>query len=186
MAGSEFTPELFLCPEVFMNCNHITLPDSRDFEMEFPEWCQSAFAFIEYHRDVLESLETKVNINQWIDLLFGYKQTGKKAAKAMNLFNPIGYESASLPADTLAIRDEWRKTCGQIPRQIFSERSPPFKPLPKPDDVAFRLEKFEDLSFLEVHSADVLDHRVSPHETFVVFTLIISQVTVYRTKPRCF
>jgi Beige/BEACH domain len=34
------------------------------------------------------------HINHWIDLIFGYKQRGEEAAKALNTFYYLTYEDA--------------------------------------------------------------------------------------------
>lgn len=36
----------------------------------------------------LESNQVRKYLNDWIDLIFGYKQTGKAAIQAMNVFHP--------------------------------------------------------------------------------------------------
>jgi hypothetical protein len=40
------------------------------------------------HRQALESAHTRENLPFWIDLVFGYKQTGKAAVDAINVFHP--------------------------------------------------------------------------------------------------
>jgi hypothetical protein len=57
-------------------------------DVVLPPWVKSGKAeeFIIKHREALESKYVSDNIHQWIDLIFGYLQKGKKALKANNLF----------------------------------------------------------------------------------------------------
>lgn len=42
----------------------------------------------------LESDYVSTHINNWIDLIFGYKQKGEEAVKALNTFYYLTYENA--------------------------------------------------------------------------------------------
>ena len=50
--------------------------------------------FIRKHREALESAYVSERLNDWIDLMFGYKQRGDAAEKALNMFYPLTYEGA--------------------------------------------------------------------------------------------
>lgn len=45
-------------------------------------------------RKSLEEKLTSSEIHNWIDLIFGYKQRGEEAAKALNAFYYLTYEDA--------------------------------------------------------------------------------------------
>ncbi len=69
------------------------------------------------------------NLHRWIDLIFGYQQTGKEAREAKNLFYPLTYEGA---VDIDSIKDPIEKLAtitqinsfGQTPKKLFSREHP--------------------------------------------------------------
>lgn len=44
------------------------------------------------HRQALESDHVSAHLHEWIDLIFGYKQKGPEAEKALNVFYYCCYE----------------------------------------------------------------------------------------------
>ena len=111
----EIIPEFFTLPEMFLNINNLNLGEiniknyqrlnftENEEESEekgeivklneviMPTWCEkSPFIFSEKYRKLLES--QNLNINPWIDLLFGYTQRGSKAQKVGNLYLPYSYD----------------------------------------------------------------------------------------------
>lgn len=58
-------------------------------DVELPPWSHGdARRFVLIHRQALESAHARENLPLWIDLVFGYKQTGKAAVDAINVFHP--------------------------------------------------------------------------------------------------
>jgi hypothetical protein len=57
---------------------------TRVRDAQLPAWATDARDFIQKHRDALECDYVSEHINEWIDLVFGYKQKGGEAAKAYN------------------------------------------------------------------------------------------------------
>lgn len=58
-------------------------------DVKLPPWCDgSARLFTFIHRQALESEIVRKQLHQWIDLIFGFKQKGKAAVEAVNVFHP--------------------------------------------------------------------------------------------------
>eukprot|EP00750_Incisomonas_marina_P022048 INCI4831.1.p1 GENE.INCI4831.1~~INCI4831.1.p1 ORF type:complete len:774 (+),score=149.95 INCI4831.1:113-2434(+) len=98
-------------------------------DVALPPWARSATDFVRKMREALESDYVSEHLHEWIDLIFGYKQTGKEAERAHNLFYYMTYEGA---IDIDAIQDPMERKSieqqiqefGQTPKQIFSQPHP--------------------------------------------------------------
>ncbi|XP_063224918.1 protein FAN-like isoform X2 [Bacillus rossius redtenbacheri] len=94
-------------------------------DVQLPRWADGPEDFVKKHREALESECVSKNLNHWIDLIFGYKQTGDEARKADNLFYYLCYEGA---VDLDSIKDLNQRHAlevqimefGQIPKQVFT------------------------------------------------------------------
>lgn len=54
-------------------------------DVELPPWANNdPQQFLKKMREALESEYVSNHLHQWIDLIFGYKQTGEEAVKAHN------------------------------------------------------------------------------------------------------
>jgi len=61
----------------------------RVSDVKLPPWCHGdARLFVLIHRQALESDIVRQSLPAWIDLVFGYKQRGKEAVDAVNVFHP--------------------------------------------------------------------------------------------------
>ncbi|XKL66859.1 hypothetical protein PGB90_010279 [Kerria lacca] len=127
----ELIPEFFYLPEFLLNLENFNFGVRQNGEVvdnvKLPAWANNnARLFILIHRQMLESEYVRENLPYWIDLVFGFKQTGKAAVEAINVFHPAtyyGFNVDSIP-DPLE-RAAWEtmvRTYGQTPRQLF--RSP--------------------------------------------------------------
>ncbi len=96
----ELIPEFYFFPEIFKNINNINLSqDKYDTngniilinDVEMPLWSdESAINFVLKKRKILE--KNNLNINNWIDLIFGSKQRGENAEMANNIYMFYTYE----------------------------------------------------------------------------------------------
>jgi hypothetical protein len=95
----ELVPEFFTCPEIFLNTNRFPLGRTQDGrqvdDVGMPPWAKgSVYEFVRIHRLALESEYVSQNLNQWIDLIFGFKQRGPEAEAAHNVFHYLSYEGS--------------------------------------------------------------------------------------------
>ncbi|XVF79928.1 hypothetical protein PTKIN_Ptkin15bG0029600 [Pterospermum kingtungense] len=125
----ELVPELFYLPEMLTNENLIdfgtTQLGGKLDSVKLPPWAQNPVDFIHKHRRALESEHVSAHLNEWIDLIFGYKQRGKEAISANNVFLYITYEGTvdidkiSDPVRQRAIQDQITYF-GQTPSQLLT------------------------------------------------------------------
>ena len=90
----EIIPDFFTLPELFININRLNLGKKNEKfveDVKMPSWClDNPFYFVENYRGLIES--GYLNINSWIDLVFGYYQRGKPAQTIGNVFLPFTYD----------------------------------------------------------------------------------------------
>ncbi|XP_076960004.1 protein SPIRRIG-like [Bidens hawaiensis] len=138
----ELIPEFFYMPEFLENRFDLDLGEKQSGEkvgdVGLPPWAKgSAREFIRKHREALESDYVYENLHHWIDLIFGYKQRGKAAEEAVNVFYHYTYEGS---VDIDAVTDPAMKASilaqinhfGQTPKQLFQRAHPKRKSNKKP------------------------------------------------------
>lgn len=92
-----------------------------------PNWAVSRWDFLKKHRMCLESEIVSSEIHNWIDLIFGFKQSGKNAFDALNLYCPTTYEESFLKmSETKSPNEndldvEQAYHFGQIPICVFTK-----------------------------------------------------------------
>ncbi|EFO98510.1 hypothetical protein CRE_20246 [Caenorhabditis remanei] len=130
----ELIPELFYLPEMFRNSSKFNLGRRADGtpvdDVILPPWAESPEHFVLMHRQALESDLVSCQLNQWIDLIFGYKQRGAEAVRATNVFYHLTYEGTVTPkmAETpgqMAAIEQQILSFGQTPSQLLAEAHPP-------------------------------------------------------------
>ncbi|XP_031429737.1 neurobeachin-like protein 2 isoform X1 [Clupea harengus] len=131
----ELIPEFFYLPEILENMNGFDLgclqmSQEAVANVLLPPWASSRDDFITKHRQALESEHVSGHLHEWIDLIFGFKQRGEEAVKALNVFYYCTYEGA---VDLDAIANETERKAlegiisnfGQTPCQLLKEPHPP-------------------------------------------------------------
>ncbi|XP_051055321.1 lipopolysaccharide-responsive and beige-like anchor protein isoform X5 [Phodopus roborovskii] len=130
----ELIPEFYYLPEMFVNFNNYNLGVMDDgtvvSDVELPPWAKTSEDFVRINRLALESEFVSCQLHQWIDLIFGYKQQGPEAVRALNVFYYLTYEGAvSLNSITDPVLREaveaQIRSFGQTPSQLLIEPHPP-------------------------------------------------------------
>ncbi|XP_074536226.1 neurobeachin isoform X1 [Halichoeres trimaculatus] len=130
----ELIPEFYYLPEMFVNSSgyHLGMREDRTMvgDVDLPAWAKKPEDFVRINRMALESEFVSCQLHQWIDLIFGYKQRGPEATRALNVFHYLTYEgSAKLDSITdPALREATEaqiRIFGQTPSQLLIEPHPP-------------------------------------------------------------
>lgn len=134
----ELIPDFYQLPEMYLNLAmhdfRVQQNGYRVHNVQLPAWAnQNPYAFVVGMRKMLESDYTSRNIHSWIDLVFGFKQRGREAEKATNVFYYLTYEDN---VDVDSIEDQEVKDAtetqilnfGQTPAQLFTKQHPPRNP----------------------------------------------------------
>eukprot|EP01113_Clastostelium_recurvatum_P033194 TRINITY_DN4361_c0_g1_i1.p1 TRINITY_DN4361_c0_g1~~TRINITY_DN4361_c0_g1_i1.p1 ORF type:complete len:3468 (+),score=1121.67 TRINITY_DN4361_c0_g1_i1:47-10450(+) len=138
----ELVPEFYYLPDFLENRNKFNLGEKQAGspidDVVLPPWAHgSTREFIKKHRQALESPYVSEHLHEWIDLVFGYKQQGKPAEEALNVFYYLTYEGA---VDIEQITDPVQKAAtlaqinnfGQTPKQLFDKPHPKRVPVTYP------------------------------------------------------
>jgi len=126
----ELTPEFFYLPEFLTNINGYNFgarqgTGEKIDDVKLPPWAKGdPHIFIAKHREALESPYVTKNLHHWIDLVFGFKQSGDAAIEATNVFHHLSYHGAK---DLDNIEDPVERLAtigiihnfGQTPHQVF-------------------------------------------------------------------
>ncbi|KAJ3068520.1 Neurobeachin-like protein 2 [Podochytrium sp. JEL0797] len=120
----ELIPEFFYMPEFLVNETGTVLNN-----VILPPWASTPEEFIRIHREALEGDYVSEHLHEWIDLVWGFKQTGPEAVKAHNVFYYLTYEGAinidqiQDPVERRSIEDQINNF-GQTPMQLFKKPHP--------------------------------------------------------------
>ena len=128
----ELIPSLYNLPELYIKTNYI-FEDKEKFvepinEYKFPNWSKNdprKFSLI--LRKLLESEKISQTINLWIDLIFGYKQKGQNALKALNTYRQACYPFSKNELEMLESNKELeshlyeKEEMGVLSKQLFTK-----------------------------------------------------------------
>ncbi|CAF0884401.1 unnamed protein product [Adineta ricciae] len=158
----ELIPEFYSVPEFLTNFNNYQFGQTSDDraidDVTLPKWAQTPEDFVRMNRAALESEFVSSHLHQWIDLIFGYKQKGPEAIRAVNVFYHLSYEGAinfdliTSPVDRATIEQQI-KTFGQVPSQLLSEPHPPRNSVVPTTPSAFNTT-MEDVSMIMKFSSN--------------------------------
>ncbi|EAY05306.1 Beige/BEACH domain containing protein [Trichomonas vaginalis G3] len=110
----ELLPEFYSIPDFLTDKNEIKIE-----KVTLPPYSSNPVHFIMIQREELE----KAKIENGIDLIFGFKQTGTAAIQAQNVFMPTLYHNYVMKEDvdpeTISLQlENW----GQCPIQLFKKK----------------------------------------------------------------
>ena len=147
----EIIPEFFYFPEMFINLNNLNLGkyDENTLVNDAKTPCDNnPYKFIGEFRNILESQKVSYNINNWIDLIFGYKAKGKEAELAKNLFTEQSYQE-DININQIKDKDNYLRygEFGLIPNQLFNIKE--FPPKEKIENIKKNKPVIDSLSNLK-------------------------------------
>ena len=88
-------PEFFYLPEMFRNINKLNMGKLENGEQvgDVLTPCDdNPYDFIMTMRSCLENDKLSYKIQEWIDLIFGYKSRGKEAERVKNIYKEASYQ----------------------------------------------------------------------------------------------
>ena len=131
----ELIPEFFYMAEFFVNTNRYWLGRRQNgdtvADVRLPRYTRgSPDLFVRFNAEALESPFVSAHLGEWIDLIFGYKQRGRAAEDAHNVFYYLTYPDAvdasaaeGDSVDATALRTQLAYF-GQCPLQLFTAAHP--------------------------------------------------------------
>jgi len=172
----ELIPEFFYLSDFLLNTNHFDFGETQRgktvHDVSLPKWAKGdPQRFVRINRQALESEYVSQNLHQWIDLIFGYKQRGKEAVNALNVFVHVTYEG-EVDLETMADPIQRASIIAQI--QNFGQTPSRLEKKPFPQRQTVRAIKDKALDYGSLPSLAPLTppfcivgapHRVSVRST---------------------
>ena len=121
----ELIPEFFYLPEIFININNLNMgveENGNKVNDVLTPCNNNPYEFILTMKSVLENEHISSTIQNWFDLIFGYKSKGKEAALANNLFTEASYQE-DININNIEDKESFlrRVEFGLIPSQIMTK-----------------------------------------------------------------
>ena len=126
----ELIPDIYTTPEILINLNKfyfgLNSEGNNIDNVYLPPWAShSPRLFCKILKKAIESQYVSMNINNWIDLIFGYKQKGSEAEKYYNVLRSVcsGFNPKKDCEDDNEIEQKINELCelGIDPNQIFTK-----------------------------------------------------------------
>jgi len=185
----ELIPEFYFMPEFLMNQNNFNFGAKQNGkvigDVQLPPWAATPQDFIRINREALESDYVSAHLHEWIDLIFGYKQRGRFAEEAFNVFYYLTYEG-SVNIDLIEDENTRKATesqinnFGQTPTQLFPKKPHPQRE-PRNESQNSILKTSPNLLqayFLKISSKNPIVYVFIPENNPIMSYLVADRVTV--------
>ena len=121
----ELIPEFFYLPEMFRNINNLNmgkLENGQEVDNVETPCNDDPYDFVITMKSALESNTISYTIQNWIDLIFGYKAKGKEAENAKNLFTEASYQE-NIDINKVDNKESYLRMVefGLIPTQLITK-----------------------------------------------------------------
>ena len=127
----ELIPDVFYLPELYININNYVYGKTTDnlqvLDVILPKWAvNSPRLFSKMNKKAIESQFVSQHINDWIDLIFGYKRSGSEAEKSYNVLKNIFSGFDPKKEEEGIIEGKINELCemGIDPIQLFKKEHP--------------------------------------------------------------
>ena len=127
MDVKELIPEFYAASDFLLNGNQLKLGQRQDEQrvndVLLPRWAHgSTRQFTRLHRQALESEYVSAHLHHWVDLIFGFQQSGREAIAAQNVFYYLTYAGQ---VDIDKIHDPLRRSATIEQIRSFGSNSNP-------------------------------------------------------------
>ena len=127
----ELIPEIFNLPELYININNYLFGKTSENHIinnvQLPPWALSSpRIFSKMNKKALESQYVSQHINDWIDLIFGFKRSGVEAEKSFNVLKDFFDNFDPKKDEEDVVEGKIIELCemGIDPLQIFTKAHP--------------------------------------------------------------
>ena len=127
----ELIPDIFNLPELYININNYVYGKTTDnfqvVDVVLPPWASnSPRLFSKMNKKALESQFVSQHINEWIDLIFGYKRSGPEAEKSFNVLKDVfsNFDPKKEEEDMVEAKINELCELGIDPIQLFTKAHP--------------------------------------------------------------